>query len=221
MKGYLPVLCLGTLALGLASCGPDPLTPPGYREPSCYWTISPKESVFSLPSEENDFFPFASAFREQIEGKNLHASSVLDVPDGTSRIAWPSYFDGKERVKNAAYWWEGATLLPDLNWELRYCGVNFGISSILRADYPPLDAYLVFRFFYLDSINPTDFQMLFYMTDKADFDSSSSRKFKDLYDFVDSVQEPPIASVTYGPPNAVSFDESRDWITRLPICKAA
>ena len=147
MKRHLPVLCLGALALGLASCGPDPLTPPGYREPSGYWTISMKESVFSLPSEGNDFFPFASAFRAQIEGKDLHASPISEVPDGTSRIAWPSYFNGKERVKNAAYWWEGATLLPDLNWELRYYGVNFGISSILRADYPSLNAFLIFPFF--------------------------------------------------------------------------
>ncbi len=217
MKRHLPVLCLGALALGLASCGPDPLTPPGYREPSGYWTISMKESVFSLPSEGNDFFPFASAFRTQIEGKDLHASPISEVPDGTSRIAWPSYFNGKERVKNAAYWWEGATLLPDLNWELRYYGVNFGISSILRADYPSLNAFLIFHFFYLDSTDPTDFKMLFYMADKSIFDSSSSSKFKDLYDFVDSVQEPPIANITYGPPNAASEDTSSNGFAEFAI----
>ena len=68
------------LLLGLASCGPDPLTPPGYREPSGYWTISMNESVFAMPSEESDLFPFVSVLKEQIEGRDLHASPRLRGP---------------------------------------------------------------------------------------------------------------------------------------------
>ena len=59
--------------------------------------------------------------------------------------------------------------------------------------------------------------MDFYMTEKPIFGSSSSQKFVDLHVPVESAEGASIASVTYGPPNAASTDESSDWSDEFTI----
>ena len=68
--------CYGSVFLLQVDLSHDP---PSY-EVSGYWTISMNESVFAMPSEESDLFPFVSVLKEQIEGRDLHASPRLRGP---------------------------------------------------------------------------------------------------------------------------------------------